>query len=358
MADHSRSPLAIDWSCLCPCAHNQDDDDLWSPRRCRVIQERCQMAPRSHLNAMLCRRKARPSRRGVEPSGAAGVRALLSSGDAVLCDSDRCVPTARGEPIGAFHRAEYFDFVVRFDLLHAWVRLAPASLLHHKLCDLGFVQFVRDCTPNLLSFEPVDDGPGGGGSTTADPEWVYWYGAALGSESVSQELDLLPEERALASRVRDPSLFETDAACAGFLMALRQRLEQEMVMLRSRIGGRAGGRGSGARPRGLIPRQLVESACHNQVETLVGAAARSGLKAIGTWPPQALPRLRAWAFAQASGPLAERLLRLFDFEAVVDLRTMELTPVCTSRSREEIMAGLAAAGGVSTLIRQGDLAPA
>lgn len=103
---------------------------------------------------------------------------------------------------------------------------------------------------------------------------------------------------------------------------------------------------------GLVPRQLVAAACSKQVECLVAVAARS-------WPADALPTLRSWSLELAHGPIATRLLRLLDFEAVVCLHTLEVTPVHTTRSRDEILAGLAAAGALPHgLLRGHDLVPA
>ena len=56
--------------------------------------------------------------------------------------------------------------------------------------------------------------------------------------------------------------------------------------------------------------------------------------------------LQAWARKQCAGPIVARLLELLDFEAVVDLRTLDVTPVKTTRTREQILGGLAAAGAL------------
>ena len=334
-----------------------DDDDLWSPHRTQIFAAECQSAPPS-LRAVLCRRKARPAPVGARPmlpSGVAPPRidpnatldapedatdvdALLATGRAVLCDTEKAklVSLAGEGGAGSFDRAEYFDFALRFAALRAFVSLAPPALLKHKLCDLGFTSWLRDVCPPR-SFLP---------SGSAATEWVYWYGQALGAQSASQEVDVLPEERKLAKQLRPASsgLFETDEACAAFLAVLRQRVEQELVQLRSRMNPPA--------INGLVPMQLLDSACIRQADAVVhGAAAPS-------WPPAALPRLQSWARKQCRGPICERLLGLLDFEAVVDLQSLAVTAVRRSaRSREEILGGLSAAGALphQALLRPGEL---
>lgn len=117
---------------------------------------------------------------------------------------------------------------------------------------------------------------------------------------------------------------------------LRERLEQELVQFRARLDDKSGA--------GYVARQSLDSACRAQVDLLVDAAARSGTA--GGWPPASIPKLRAWALEQARGPLAERLLRLLEFEAVVDLKTLEVENVCSSRPRDETLARLAASGAL------------
>jgi len=311
--------LAMSTSSVC----FSDDDDLWSPQRIQLIHAECHAAAHS-TSALLCRRKARPAPKGnscerqVEPEDAAYVHFLLASGEAVLCDSDRNVlELGKGESSQSFHRAEYFDYCLRFEVLSRFLRLAPAGLLAHTLCDLGFTRWIKD-NCSVRRFEPSEPS-----------EWVYWYGRALGSTSASQEVDVQPNEIRLARRVRG-NLFDSDSAAARFLAVLRQRLEQELVQLRVRLDpGTAG----------IVPRQIIESACRSQVSCLVSAAAR-------TWPTEAVPQLQAWALRQARGPITERLLRTLEFEAVVCLQTHEVTIVCSNRCREDIMRGLHEVGAL------------
>ena len=207
-----------------------DDDDLWSPRRSKLLTAECRdTGPSTH--ALLCRRKARPAssprpgtsgaagssgggdgatgRRSEEPSSAADVEAMLASGAAALCNSRRVDATLHDQTSPeAFHRAEYFDYVVRFEALAHFTRRAPPALLHHRLCDMGFTRWVRDnCT--VRDFEPL-----------ASPrEWVYWYGMALGNTSVSQGVQPVPQEYRLGKRALEAAkgVFSTEGAATGFL---------------------------------------------------------------------------------------------------------------------------------------------
>ena len=210
-----------------------DDDDLWSPRRSKLLTaEARDTGPSTY--ALLCRRKARPAslpavtretasggsskgvgdgaarrRRRVEPSSAAEVEALLASGAGALCDSRRVDATVYDQTSPeAFHRAEYFDYVVRFEVLANFTRRAPAALLHHKLCDMGFTRWVRD-NVTVQAFEP----------RAAPREWVYWYGMALGNSSMSQGVQVVPQEHLLGKRALEAAkgVFSTEGAATGFL---------------------------------------------------------------------------------------------------------------------------------------------
>ena len=310
-----------------------DDDDMWSPTRAELYRKECRKADtrREPTAVLLCRRKARPreagdahaGRRVKEPSDTAGVHALLASGLASLTDSDRVERSRKtddprtGENSESFHRAEYFDFVVRFAVLAEFVRLAPAAMLSHKLCDLGFVRWLRARAERaseaaIRTILPADAG-----------DFVYWYGMALGTNSASQEVDVQPHELELARAARDRTLFATDALAANFLAVLRERLEQELLMLRGSDLDTSGA--------GIAPRQLIEQMVERQVAALVNAAER-------TWPPASLPSLRAWALKQTKGPILQRLLRRLEFEAVVCLKTLAVDRICSERSPEAIVA--------------------
>lgn len=132
------------------------------------------------------------------------------------------------------------------------------------------------------------------------------------------------------------TLLSSNAVSTRGGQVLRERLEQELVQLRARLDGKSGA--------GYVARQSLDSACRAQVDTLVDAAARSG--AAGGWSPAVIPKLRAWALEQARGPIVDRLLRLLEFEAVVDLKTLEVENVCSARSRDETLARLAASGAL------------
>ena len=339
-----------------------DDDDLWSPRRAELFLSECSNAP-TNLRAVLCRRKARPGPTAgkvqLQPSGLApsrasadvcdpaaahDVSALLTSGRAVLCDSHNYVEQyEQGEARNAFHRAEYFDYAVRLEALAAFVRTAPTALLAHKLCDLAFTSWLKDMCPP----RPFLPSPAG--------EWVYWYGQAHGSSSASQGLEVQAEERRLARRVRDASLFGSDEACAAFLAMLRQRLEQELVLLRGRLHPPV--------IAGLVPLQLVEGACTRQAEAVIrGHVLGTGAGATtDSWSAARIPRLQAWAQQQCRGPIASRLLAMLDFEALIDLKSFEVLPVSKAcRSREEILGRLSAANALPPnpgLLRRGEMVP-
>jgi hypothetical protein len=192
-------------------------DDLWSPRRTELFADETTANARTSARCIICRRKARPApaatlqlqpaANGIarqqplsdvppsraEPTNAAEVGALLEAGLGVLCDSEKVrLVAGQGESPNAFHRSEYFDYAVRSTALAAFVRLAPPGLLRHKLCDLAWTRWLKDGAPPP-SFLP-----------RAADEWVYWYGQALGQHSASQEVDVLPDERRLAKRVRVP----------------------------------------------------------------------------------------------------------------------------------------------------------
>lgn len=135
-----------------------DDDDLWSPARAHIFRTECSKADaQGSASVLVSRRKARPCEAATqgfaapvdEPADAMGVRALIAAGLAQLTDTERVErdrgnadPTS-GETPSGYHRAELFDFAVRFELLSTFCRVAPPNLLSHKLCDLGFVRWLR-----------------------------------------------------------------------------------------------------------------------------------------------------------------------------------------------------------------------
>ena len=320
VADCRTRSEAPAWVCF------TDDDDLWSPQRFALLEEQCSgAAPRTR--ALICRRKARPvaAAGAAEPSNAADVLGLLGSGAAIVCDSAKVVlEPGKGEADEAFHRAEPFDYVVRFELLAEFCGLAPVKLLRHKLCDMGWTRWVRDnCGGGALrTFEPSDP-----------EEWMYWYGQSLGEASASREVDVAPYERKLAARVNDRTLFATEGAAARFLAVLRNRLEQVLVPLRARLEPGTSG---------ILPQQLLDSSCAAQVAHLVQVAASS-------WPADCLARLHQWLTEQARGPLSEWLLCALDFEATIELRTLDVQIVpgnSRGRSRDEILRGLERSGAL------------
>ena len=295
-----------------------DDDDLWAPTRSRLFAAECRRIDARRGGGdrpvVLCRRKARPhlnatngtAPRVEEPSDASDVRALLRAGLAALTDTERVERCRASSDVGsgetreAYHRAEYFDFAVRFALLREFVHAAPRGVLAHKLCDLGFVRWLRaraehraESIHHFLPSDPAD--------------FVYWYGMFVGGASVSQEVDVSADDEAIAARYRDPALFRTDRLAARYLAVLRERLGQELLQLRAADLGTSGD--------GIAPKQLIDVICERQANAVLAAAARS-------WPANALPALRAWGLEVARGPLVSQLLRRLEFEAVVCTRTL------------------------------------
>ena len=66
-------------------------------------------------------------------------------------------------------------------------------------------------------------------------------------------------------------------------------------------------------------------------------------------PADCLPRLQQWLTEQARGPLSERLLCALDFEATIDLRTLDVRIVpgnSRGRSRDEILPSLEGSGAL------------
>ena len=305
------------WICF------SDDDDMWSPHRAKLLRHQCAKADAAGATVVLCRRKARPQPAACvgavrsppqEPQDAQEVQLLLRKGIAELTDANEASDengagaSRRGD--AAFHKAELFDFAVRFEVLANFVRAAPKGLLSHRLCDLGFVRWLRDHCGPTHTFLP-----------SLPTEFVYWYGMFLGTGSASH-VAIQPEEHELA--LSHGRLFATVEKAAEFLAILRERLEQELVMLRGSDVGAPGG------SIGIAPKQLIEAMCERQVQLLVTATRRH-------FSAAALPRVSAWALEQARGPVARRLLGLLEFGALVCTRTLAVERVCSRLSDREIL---------------------
>ena len=303
------------WICF------SDDDDMWSPNRAELFRHECKKADASGSTVVMCRRKARPHAAVCdgsektplpEPQDAQDVQLLLRKGLAELTDANLAdgvngaAPAQRGDP--AFNKAELFDFAVRFELLAEFVAAAPKGMLSHRLCDLGFVRWLRDRCGPIRTFLPP-----------TPTEFVYWYGMALGVGSASH-VAIQPQEHELARS--HGRLFASAERAAEFLAILRERLEQELVMLRGGDVGAAGG--------SVAPKQLVDAMCHRQVELLVTATRQH-------FSVAALPRLHAWVLEQARGPIVWRLLRTLEFGALVCTQTLAVERVCSKLSDGEIL---------------------
>ena len=304
------------WVCF------SDDDDLWHPSRGALFRAECLRADEQGARVVVCRRKARPrpdacvdARKVIaEPQGADDVSRLLACGDAQLTDSNRvdgggAAPNEGGD--ASYHRAELFDFAVRFEVLASFVHLAPEELLAHRLCDLGFVKWLRDRESRIQRFLPA-----------VPEEWVYWYSMALGTSSASH-VAIDEAERQLAAAAQEAlHLFRTTERASEWLAILRERLEQELVMLRAQDLGTSGD--------GVAPRQLVDAVCGRQVQILVQGAAHSFERSL-------LPRVLEWTMEHARGPVVRGVLRRMGFAAVVCTKSLAVERICTSESDAAIL---------------------
>ena len=296
-----------------------DDDDLWSERRALIYRRQIVAAAERTPFAvsLLCRRKAVLRSGSAEAEDPDAVRALLREGRARLADSN----LKDGIAADDHNMAEYFDLAVRHTPLQQFFESVPPFVTRHRLCDLGFCLLMTKQS-ECVRFLP-DDG-----------DFVYFYSrgerpeGASGTTVDDAEIDLAQAafERADAAL---RALFLTQAGpdryqqhVMGLVASLRQGIEQEMVMLR--VGGP------------VLPVDLVDSACAHHARKAVD----SWLMSYPGYGREAAPlrALLVWATALARGALRERMLRLFEVEALVCRASWQVTRlVPTARTSDTIL---------------------
>ena len=140
-----------------------DDDDVSSETRFALLAAECRRADdagRDGPSVLQCLRKARPAvRLRGQPKDADAVRVLLANGGARLADARLSAPEPRSakQPTGGFHAVEYFDMVVKLEVLRGFFAKATPSVISHQFADLAFVFLAREGTWGpIISFSPPD----------------------------------------------------------------------------------------------------------------------------------------------------------------------------------------------------------
>lgn len=157
-----------------------NDDDINSERRFSLLAAQCRRADEDEacgeqppVKVLQCRRKARPKYvlgADRQPPDAAAVRALLQSDDAQLMHT-QLMTRAVGDkaPSVGEHGMEYFDLVVRLEVLRGFLSKAPAEVLQHRFCDLAFIFAVREGGWGAIHAFDFDESSGGLAELTPPP---------------------------------------------------------------------------------------------------------------------------------------------------------------------------------------------